>query len=440
MTTFKSAHQSNSKWVDPSFGADWSSMYWGQMGVSDVGSVKNMQSKIKAFKRPNEIYDAKPELYGSLGHPAPTGIQQGQIGDCWFLASLAALSEKPHRISQLIENKHYSDAGIFRFKFYTQGKWQYINVDDQLPVMKWGSGWHTFATSRSKLGAWWVPLFEKAFAKYNQNYERIEGGLGYEGLKVLSGLPVKYYRFDNIDMATAWTRFSDYSNSDFPMTTPCCRANHNYGIISGHAYTFLGTVQLSNGQKLAHVRNPWAVEKYNGPWSDGSKEWTPQFMKEANHKFADDGKYFLPFDIYFKSFYYLSVAYDHHYGQITPFQNINMNVKQMVFQVTVPKTQEVYITLEGANPRNYPRHTDCFKNPYINTYLMKANSNTPMFGIGVLMNSLYHNTQGGYKHKLAPGTYTYLVMNWGWDKGHRQIDLGLQVHAVEGGVSIKRVK
>lgn len=136
MTTFKSAHQANSKWVDPSFGADWSSMYWGQMGVSDVGSVKNMQSKIKAFKRPNQIYNGvKPELYGQLGHPAPTGIKQGQIGDCWFLASLAALAEKPHRISQLIENKHYSDAGIFRFKFYSQGEWQYINVDDQLPVM-----------------------------------------------------------------------------------------------------------------------------------------------------------------------------------------------------------------------------------------------------------------------------------------------------------------
>jgi len=45
------------------------------------------------------------------------------------------------------------------------------------------------------MGAWWVPLFEKAFAKYNQNYERIEAGLGYEGLKVLTGLPVKYYNF-----------------------------------------------------------------------------------------------------------------------------------------------------------------------------------------------------------------------------------------------------
>lgn len=319
-TAFKQALSRNGKYVDPTFGADSSSLYWGQMGVSDVGTVRNMQAKIKAWKRPSEIHPNQATvLYGELGHPAPTGIQQGMIGDCWYLASLAALAEEPHRIEKLIANKHYSDQGIFRFQFYNMGKWHPINIDDRLPVQPWGQGWHTFATSRSRMGAWWVPLFEKAFAKYNQNYERIEGGLGYEGLKVLTGLPVKYYNFKQLDEQTAWKRFNDYHDINFPMTTPCCRAAQSYGIVSGHAYTFLGTVQLSNGQKLAHVRNPWAVEKYNGPYSDSSKDWTPKLLKEAGHTLANDGKYFLPFDIYFKHFYFLSVAYTQQFGQITPF-------------------------------------------------------------------------------------------------------------------------
>jgi len=299
------------------------------------------------------------------------------------------------------------------------GKWIPINIDDQLPVMEWGRGWHTFATSRSRLGAWWVPLFEKAFAKYNQNYERIEAGLGYEGLKVLTGAPVKFYRFEKITEAHAWERFTGYHDVEFPMTTPCCRANQNLGLVSGHAYTFLGAIQLSNGQKLAHVRNPWAVEQYKGPYSDNSKEWTPALLKEAGHKFANDGKFFVPFDLYFKYFYYLSVAYTQPYAQVTPFDNVNMITKQINYKLVVPTAQELFVTTETANPRNYPRLRGCVTNPFINTYLMKEGQRSPVFGIGIVMNSLFHDTQGQHRHVLPAGTYNFMVINWGYDKGQK---------------------
>jgi hypothetical protein len=42
-----------------------------------------------------------------------------------------------------------------------------------------------------------------------------------------------------------------------------------------HAYTVLGTVKLSNGEKLVKMRNPWGVEKWKGAWSDHSYKWTP---------------------------------------------------------------------------------------------------------------------------------------------------------------------
>ena len=31
-------------------------------------------------------------------------------------------------------NKRYDPNGVFRFKFYTHGKWRYVNVDDRLPA------------------------------------------------------------------------------------------------------------------------------------------------------------------------------------------------------------------------------------------------------------------------------------------------------------------
>lgn len=80
-------------------------------------------------------------------------------------------------------NTEYSDSGIFRFKFYIRGQWHYVNIDDRLPVKEWGSGFRPWATGHSKNYAWWMPLLEKAFAKLNQNYDRIIGGNGAEGLR-----------------------------------------------------------------------------------------------------------------------------------------------------------------------------------------------------------------------------------------------------------------
>lgn len=36
-------------------------------------------------------------------------------------------------------------------------------------------------------------------------------------------------------------------------------------------------------------RNPWGKKEWSGAWSDGSEEWTPEWMKLLNHKFGNDG-------------------------------------------------------------------------------------------------------------------------------------------------------
>lgn len=72
-----------------------------------------------------------------------------------------------------------------------------INIDERLPTrqMKYSDGsfvpnyFVTYATDRSSNNAWWVPLIEKAFAKFNQNYDRIQGGTGFEALRTLLNKP-----------------------------------------------------------------------------------------------------------------------------------------------------------------------------------------------------------------------------------------------------------
>lgn len=155
-----------------------------------------------------------------------------------------------------------------------------------------------------------MPLLEKAYAKLDQNYERIIGGMGYEGLRTLTGMPTYYISHGKgSDKAGSWKTLKALAGKNFPMTTPCCHNGGKYGLVSGHAYTLLDVLALSDGTKLAKVRNPWSSERYNGPWSDSSSKWTEKFKKEAGWKKSNDGAFFLPFDTYVTYYWGASVSY-----------------------------------------------------------------------------------------------------------------------------------
>lgn len=42
--------------------------------------------------------------------------------------------------------------------------------------------------------------------------------------------------------------------------------------------------------------------EWNGPWSDGSKEWTPYWMKKLDYRFDDDGVFWMSYDDLCKRF------------------------------------------------------------------------------------------------------------------------------------------
>ena len=67
-----------------------------------------------------------------------------------------------------------------------------------------------------------------------------------------------------------------------------------YGIAYNHAYTVVGVKQLSTGDKLVQVRNPWGIESYKGPWSDKDSRWTQALRDEVGRKSGDDGVWHIP--------------------------------------------------------------------------------------------------------------------------------------------------
>ena len=51
----------------------------------------------------------------------PNDINQGGLGDCFFLAVLSSLAEFPDRIQDMFVTKSLNDAGIYMVLFYING-------------------------------------------------------------------------------------------------------------------------------------------------------------------------------------------------------------------------------------------------------------------------------------------------------------------------------
>ena len=69
------------------------------------------------------------------GKVEPGDIKQGYLGDCYFLAGLAALAERPDRIYNLFLLQELNDIKYFSVKLLFKGKWVTIDMDEYVPYL-----------------------------------------------------------------------------------------------------------------------------------------------------------------------------------------------------------------------------------------------------------------------------------------------------------------
>ena len=65
-------------------------------------------------------------------------------------------------------------------------------------------------------------------------------------------------------------------------------------IVAAHAYSILEAREIK-GERLLKLRNPWGKMEWRGAWSDGSEQWTPEWMELLNHRFGDDGIFWISY-------------------------------------------------------------------------------------------------------------------------------------------------
>jgi hypothetical protein len=121
------------------------------------------------------------------------------------------------------------------------------------------------------------------------------------------GITTEFVSDDVLDLDQLWADFLKV-NKEFLFGAGTRNYGHpdpdekgRQGIEDGHAYSVLRAVDYAS-QHLLMVKNPWGFAEWNGPWSDGSKEWTAEAIKALDYKFGNDGIFWMPFEDFLERF------------------------------------------------------------------------------------------------------------------------------------------
>jgi hypothetical protein len=214
---------------------------------------------------------------------SPNDINQGAIGDCYFLASLAAVAQSnPEHLENAIKDNGDGTYAVTLY-VYDDGESctedlhpRTVNITAQFPTTPAGNDdanpdpgdiGHAHGGDRSWFGLGrtelWVRLIEKAYAVINGGYANIaDGGLVTNALEALTGQDYSYHgsggRLTESDIITRigngealGTGTRNQASFDALSDELTSFADEN-DIVAGHAYSVVAADE--NG---ITVRNPW---------------------------------------------------------------------------------------------------------------------------------------------------------------------------------------
>ena len=290
------------RFQDLEFTASTESLFWDDM---DEELPEDLKPSQVTWARAFETFAPRGRTLFGDGITTDD-INQGSLGNCWFLSAAAAIAEFPGRMERVFLNsgKDLNPQGIYGVRFWSLGVPHPVIVDDYLPLKNNGVGQlATMFANPGDDGSLWTAILEKAFAKYHGNYAHIEGGEPFRAVKTMTGAPYMTYSHKDHTPDQLWERLSKHDARKDIMTagSPAGsdKTTDKTGLVQGHAFTVSGVKVLSNGVRLVKCRNPWGAEKFHGNWSDSDPRWTPELRAEAGMKIdKEDGSFFMTIEDY----------------------------------------------------------------------------------------------------------------------------------------------
>jgi len=334
--------------VDTSFPADESVVFGPECDPTQGNPVH--------WVRAGEAYPNASSLFEGI---EPTDVCQGGLGDCWLLAAISALAEFPGAIENLFVTNKLSHNGKYQIQLFDagSGSWEVMDIDDFLAMMSaedmFGAG-YTFADGSKFSSCFtkphgdeiWVPLLEKAVAKFCGTYSNLNGGQALYAWQIMTGctdllefrkddsgwnhIAVQYTdprsvhswsgrggRYGTMDDDSFWAHICEADEANYVMGCSCSGGVEDQldtGLVTGHAYSLIAAREVeADGEthKMICMRNPWGNDKeWNGRFSDSWGEWGsyPELLAALEVGSAADGKFWMCWDDFKENWTTVSIA------------------------------------------------------------------------------------------------------------------------------------
>lgn len=395
-----------------------------ELGLPNFHEVSQETGQLR-WARPFQIFKKQFQVIKKID---PHGINQGSLGDCYFLCAVSAVAEWRDRIRRLIVSKDPNREGVYCVTLCLNGLWQDIIIDDFFPVYPDSKEFCYTNTNHPEI---WVPLLEKAWAKAHGGYLNIDGGYITEAVHDLTGAPCANFFSDEGTPEAHWRRILEGERKNFIMGCAtddiADKGNDDQdegtGLCGLHAYSLLAAYELTqdgsgyrvkrpsepkdpSSVRLVKIRNPWGKGEWKGEWSDNDPRWTPQLLKEVGHRKADDGIFFMPLTEFLKYYGNYSMCYYHDNYVYSAQQYTSKPSKDTTIKFRVEQAGEYYFSIHQVNARFFKK-SDNYVYTNIKLIVSKVNPQTGKNDyVGMAQEC---DKEMWFKAKCQPGEYIAVV-------------------------------
>jgi len=274
------------------------------LGLDENGNFldpKNGPIRMKDINAEELEWKSIPEIFGENyllfeNKIEFDDIKQGNLGNCYFLSAIAALTEFPLLIYQIFRSNEVNEFGYYEVVLFIDGDWQIVFIDDYFPVIK---NTNELKFCRPNGNELWAMILEKAWAKVNGGYALIIAGWPSDPLVALTGFNCQKLYHQEETLENLWL---DISKSDNDNCIMCTNTINNkdiekLGLVLNHAYTLISAKETPDKRiQLIRVRNPWGYKEWCGKYSDNSELWTKELREHFSEVNKDDGTFYISID------------------------------------------------------------------------------------------------------------------------------------------------
>ncbi|XP_068262271.1 calpain-10 isoform X3 [Nyctibius grandis] len=283
-----------------------------------------------SWLRPKDICST-PRLFSN--NLQDVQVKQGILGDCWFLCACVALQKSKYLLNKVIPpgqpswtDKLYQ--GCFTCRVWQFGHWVEVTIDDRLPCL---GGKLCFSQCQTE-DLFWLPLLEKAYAKYvntviegsqgrvHGSYEQLWAGQVADALVDLTGGiaerwtlkgPGRNTEKEKTGMVLEKAVFRRLMNLKEQCVISCSVLNSRQGaseLGEFHAFIVIDMLNLSevSGKEifLLRIRNPWGRRCWRGPWCEGGQGWSQLDPVVASELLSQiqEGEFWVDEEEFFREF------------------------------------------------------------------------------------------------------------------------------------------